>query len=282
MPFGKGYRPDPDIVRQRRPKFHLFRSKLGVGPLPSSTNNRAKLAASAGGPGILNQWQTGSCEGHAHASGVTLRFALMGQPIPLASPIAAYQGALVLQRGTNPDGTLPPLQDTGTEPSLVIQSLQQWGIASAASWGNYPADPSTICNEPTLSQLESAREFELSGAYFLESAGDQFCYDLMSALAAGYPCTGAIAASSNAFQNYTGGVLGALDNDIDHATLWIDYIGFDGSNLSSVTFIGVNSWSEDWGESDAPGISGGMYRCNADFVRKYYQDCAVLDVRKVA
>lgn len=274
-----GYRPDPHVVVQRRPKFHLLKAGrgLGVSPLPLATNNRAHMAPSVGGPGILQQGNTNACEGHAHASGVTLRYAIQGTPIPLASPICIYQGALMLQRGTNPDGTLPPLRDDGTEPSLIIQAMRQWGIASAAKWGNFPADPATICNEPTLAQLETAGDFELTGAYFLESSGDQFCTDLMTALAAGYVCTGAIAASGAAFQSYSGGVLPALDNAVDHATLWVDY-SWDGSNLSSLVVYGVNSWGEGWGESSAPGIGGGMYRASRDFVAKYSGDCAVLDV----
>lgn len=78
MTFHKGYRSDPEVVRQRRPKFHLLKAARGLGaaPLPLSTNNRQYLLPSAGGPGILNQFQTSSCEGHAHASGITLRFAI--------------------------------------------------------------------------------------------------------------------------------------------------------------------------------------------------------------
>jgi hypothetical protein len=260
---------------------------LGAAPLPLSTNNRAKLAAASGGPGILNQGDTSSCEGHAHASAITLRYALMGTPVPLVSPIGLYDFARMVGRSPNADGSLPALTDDGTEPSLIISGMQEWGIVSAKTWGDYPADPSTINVEPTVDDVADAAEFELSGAYFLKSAGDQFCTDLMTALAAGFPVTSAIAASSDTFQNYRGGVLGPLDEDVDHASAYVDY-SWDGANLSSLVIYGVNSWGDVdasgaiiWGEGDAPGILGGMYRANRDFVAQYANDACVLDVQAV-
>lgn len=277
-----GYRPDPEIVRQRRPKFHMLKSArgLGVSALPTSTNNRQFLPVSRGGPGILDQGQTGSCEGHAHASGFTLARAIRGAPIALRSPIALYTMARIMGETPGADGELPPLVDDGTEPSLVLQAAQTWGAPAASDWGNYPADPATINRPPNLGELEAADGFRLKGAYFLTSSGDQFCLDLMTAFAAGFVCTGAIAASSAAFNNYRSGVLGPLDDEIDHATLWVDG-SWDGVNPSSLVVYGVNSWSVGWGEDDA-GVGGGMYRCSAAFLQKYSQDCAVLDVGQIA
>jgi hypothetical protein len=276
---GTGHRPDPDIVRQRRAKFHILsdRHNLGAAPRPLSTNNRAKLATTAGGPGILNQSVTQSCEGHAFASGVTLRFAILGTPIPLASPIAAYDFARVLGRTPNPDGTLPALTDTGTEPSLVIQGATQFGICTAATYGDYPANPATINLEPTPQELQAAREFELNGAYFFSSSGDQFIYDMMTALAAGYPVLSAVAASGAIFNNYHGGILPMLDADVDHASLWIDY-EWDGANLSSFVGYGANTWGVGWGTTFAPDITGGMYEFDRDFAVGYGADAAALDV----
>ncbi len=281
-----GYRPDPEVVRQRRAKFHMLKAArgLGVSPLPLKTNNRQFLPVAAGGPGIGNQWKTGRCEGFAHASGFTVGAAMQGTPIPPRSPDAAYTMARILEQPMHPDGELPTLVDEGTEPSLILQAAQIWGVASIAQWGD-PNDVAAVNRPPTVGQLEASDDFRLKGAYFLTSHGEAFCRDLMTALAPraegqmGFPCTGAIAASSAAFNNYTGGVLGPLDDDVDHATLWIDY-EWDGVNLSSLWVYGVNSWGTDWGEDDA-GVGGGMYRCNAAFVQKYAQDCAVLDVTSI-
>jgi hypothetical protein len=277
-----GYKPDPDVVRQRRPKFPLLKAArgLGVAPLPPSTNNRQFLSVGKGGPGILDQGSTGSCEGHAHASGFTLGAALGGDPVLLRSPIALYTMARILGASPPAGSELPPLEDNGTEPSLVLQAAQLWGAPSAVDWANYPADPATINQPPNLGELESAADFKLYGAYFLTSQGEQFCRDLMTALAAKFVCTAAIAASSPAFNSYTGGILSALDADVDHATLWVDY-EWDGANLASLVVYGVNSWGVGWGEDDA-GVGGGMYRCNASFLQEYAQDCAVLDVAAIA
>lgn len=276
-----GYKPDPEIVRQRRPKFRMLKAArgLGVSALPASTNNRQFLLPSRGGPGILDQGLTGSCEGHAHASGFTLGAAIRGAPVALRSPIALYTMARILGEAPGQDGELLGLVDEGTEPSLILQAATMWGAPSAEEWGNYPADPATINRPPNLGQLESADVFRLKGAYFLTSQGDRFCLDLMTAIAAGYPCSAAIASSSKAFNDYAGGVLGPLDDAIDHASLWVD-MDWDGTNLSSLVVYGVNSWGHGWGEDDAS-VGGGMYRCNADFIRKYSQDCAVLDVSVV-
>lgn len=280
MTYFTGHIPDPPDVVARRKGFHLLKAKRGLGaaPLPLKTNNGAFLAASAGGPGILNQVDTSSCEGHAHGSGITTRFAILGKPIPLVSPKCVYDVARIVSRSPNPDGSIPPLVDEGTEPNLVLAGLGEWGAASAVSWGNYPVSSSTINLEPTPQALMLAGDFKLLGAYFLDgSAGDAYLIALMTALAAGYPVTGAIAASSSTFQGYSGGVLPALDADVDHATLWLDY-EWDGSNLSSLVVDGVNSWGEVWGAPYAPGVAGGMYQAGRDFLAKYASATAVLDL----
>jgi len=170
-----GYRPDPPDIVIRRNGYHLFAARKGitVSPLPLSTNNRQWLLPSKGGPGILNQGQTGSCVGHALAAATTLRFALQLKPISLVSPIGWYNVARSIDRGPDVHGNLPALQDQGSEPSQAIRGAQEWGVESAATWGNYPADPKTINNEATLKQLEDAAEFTLNGAYFLNSTGNQ-------------------------------------------------------------------------------------------------------------
>jgi hypothetical protein len=276
MTFFTGHRPDPPEVVARRPKLHLH-PRIGAiraTPIPLKTNNRAKLDSSVGGPGILDQGQTSSCEGHAHASAITLYFACLGKPIPLVSPVGLYQGALLLQRQPNTDGTLPPLSDDGTEPSLIIQAMSEFGASSADTYGNYPADPSTITSEPTLAQLEAEQNFVLNGAYFMASTGDDKVRDLMACLAAGEFVTDAIPASGPEFQGYSGGVLGALSGPIDHANLIVDY-EWDGSNLSSVIVYCANSWGMQWGAALAPGISGGMYQANRAYVDQAADFCVM-------
>jgi hypothetical protein len=279
-----GYKPDPEIVRQRRPKFHMLKAArgLGIAALPLSTNNRRFLPASAGGPGVRNQQQVGACEGFGHSSGITIGAAIAGKPIPIRSWKGPYTLARVLAEVADASGEFPPLTDSGTEPSLILQAGQTWGWPAATDWPDGTPDPSTINDPPNLAGLEAAEPFKLSGAYFLTSQGEQFCRDLMTALASGYVATNAIAASSSTFNDYSSGVLGPLDDDVDHCTLYLDF-SWDGTNISSVVFDALNSWTDEnsppWGWSDIPGIPSGLYQCNAAFAQKYCQDCAVLDVK---
>lgn len=274
-------------ARSGMPGFHILKAKrnLGATAIPNDiTGNCQFLQTSKGGPGIQNQKQVGACEGFGHSSGITLRSAIMGKPIPLASAVGLYQCALMIQRMPNADGSLPPLEDTGSEPSVIQQALQTYGIASKATWGGDPPTPESIIIQPTLKQLEAAQTYLLVGMYAITSTGDQYLEDLMTAWANGYPTTGAIAASSSTFNNYTGGILSAMDSNVDHCTLWIGG-KWDGKSPSSLVGIGCNSWGDGqegdpaWGESDAPGIAAGMYRGDASFLTKYSQSTYVLDVR---
>ena len=268
MTYRTGRLADPADVVARRPGVHLHPAirAMRAAPLPLATNNRVMLDPSRGGPGILDQGQTGSCEGHAHASAVTLYFACLGKAIPLVSPVGLYTGARIVSRQPDADGTLPALSDDGTEPGLIVQAMQTLGACSAATWGDYPADPVTINDEPTLAKLEAEADFTLDGAYFITSSGDQKVRDLMGCLAAGIPVTDAIPASGPEFQGYTGGVLGALSGPIDHANLIVDY-EWDGTNLSSIVLHCVNSWGM-WGEA-------GQYRASRPYLDQAEDLCVM-------
>ena len=285
---GRGHRfAEAQAARAGMPGFHVLKAARGLQDttLPKDITGNCKfLQTSAGGPGIQDQKSVGACEGFAHSSAITLRSAIMGKPIALASAVGLYQCALMVQRQPRADGTLPPLEDTGTEPSVIQQVMQTYGVASKATWGGDPPTPESIIVQPTIAQLEAAQTYLLVGMYAITSTGDQYLRDLMTAWANGYPTTGAIAASSSTFNGYTGGVLSAMDNQIDHATLWIGGT-WDGSNPSSLVAIGVNSWGDGlegdpaWGESDAPGISAGMYRADSSFLQAYSRMTYVIDIR---
>lgn len=279
MTLHTGRLPDHPAVVAARPKFHLHpdAARLRSAQLPTSTANRSRLLVANGGPGILNQGQTGSCEGHAHAAATTLFFALRGTPIPLVSPVGWYQGALMLQRQPKSDGTLPYLSDDGTTAWTILQAASLFGVASAQTYGLYPANPATITKEPELLQLEAEQAFVLGGAYFINSIGDQRCFDVMACLAAGIPVTMALAASGPDFQGYHGGVLGVTSGPIDHANYFVDY-EWDGANLGSLVLHCVNSWGVGWGEPDSlSGASGGTYRANRFFLAQA-EDLCVMDL----
>jgi hypothetical protein len=272
-------------AKANMPGFHILKSKRNLATaLPTDiTGICAFMQPSAGGPGIQDQHEVGGCEGYGHSSGVTLRSAVMGKQIPLASAVGLYQCALLIQRTPDAKGNLPALVDSGTEPTVIQQAMQTYGIASKATWGGDPPTPASIIVQPTIAQLEAAQTYLLVGMYAIQSTGEQYLVDLMTAWANGYPTTGAIAASSSTFNSYQGGILSAMDNNVDHCTLWIGG-KWDGSNPSSLVGIGVNSWGDGqegdppWGESDAPGIVAGMYRSDSSFLLAYSEATYVLDV----
>lgn len=284
MTFPTGHIDDPDDLILRRVGLHILAARhermraVRAAPLPRSTNNRAKLDPSNGGPGILDQGSgpdgTLSCEGHSHAAAATLRLALQGTPTKLLSPIAPYQGALMVGTQPNPDGTLPPLNDTGTESNLVQVAMREWGMPTAEAWGNYPASARTITNWPNLSQLEAAQECRYDGSYYIQSIGDRRLLDLMTALAAEFPVVDSMQGGGATFQGYTGGVLGMLDGPIDHSTYLLDYEGWDGTNLESVVWWGATSWGRNFGE-------GGLYRCNRHHINQII-DLEVMDIRRLS
>jgi hypothetical protein len=316
--FPTGHIRDSDEVKKTRVGLHLhprigaaFGASASV-IFPLSTNNRAKLPVSQGGPGVLNQTDTSTCEGHGWATVTCLHFALKGTPIPLPSPLGFYYGALLVSNRSNPDGTIAPLYDQGTTPSAIIQAMVIWGSCPATVWGQYPANSSTLWTDPSDSsspmvpvkpeQLFAESGFKLKGAYFITSAGNQKILDLITALASGEILTNAIPASGPTFQRYKGGILGAVEGPVDHCNVVLDYawlgtvdqlaeyiaaLGTNNEDVLSalnqfIVFYGVNSWGEIlWGESDVPEIQGGMYRAGRAFADQM-EDLCVADLEKIA
>lgn len=308
-----GHLPDPpQVVAQRlglhhHPAFGAMRA----GTLPLATNNRMTLPPSKGGPGILDQHDTSSCEGHAHASGATLRLALMGTPLPeVISPVGWYLGALMGDRQPNADGSLPRLYDTGTMPSSILKAGYAWGTCRASVWGQYPASSSTMYEdpsnenspliEPKPEQLFGERACRLGGAYFVQTAGTQRVLDIMRVLASGRPTSVALQASGPEFQGYKGGILQALSGDVDHANLLLDYtwtgtqdtldafvaaVGTDDAKATALMgqylyFWDDNSWGEGWGvPGDVPGITGGLAQLGPPVIVGLEDPC-VLDLAR--
>jgi hypothetical protein len=309
MTFRTGHISDlPDVIARRLGLHHHPEiGAMRAGTLPLRTTNRESLPVAKGGPGVLDQHDTGSCEGHAHGAGITLRFAIDGTPLPeLVSPVGLYLGALRIDRAPLVDGTLPPLFDNGTMPSSILTALAADGMIGASVWGQYPASSQTLyanpnsapgasdyqaCIEPPPEKLFAESGFRMKGGYFVQSQGAQRLLDLMTVLAAGKVVTDALPASGGDFQGYSGGILGATTGPIDHANLILDY-DWTGTQGQLDTFIAdvrafslitamaladqflvfhvLNSWGETWGEADPIAQTvGGLYRCNRAHI-----DCA--------
>jgi hypothetical protein len=302
--LARGHIADHPAVVAARVGLHLHPEygAMRAGTMPLRTTNRAKLPTSQGGPGILDQHDSSSCEGHAHASGVTLTMALAGTPLPeVASPVGLYLGALLCDATVQPDGTLPPLIDRGTMPSSILGSMLLYGGCGASVWGQYPASSATMyvpgtttsqLIQPTPNQLYGERAFRLNGAYFLTTSGPALVRDVIRVLASGKVLTNAIDGSAAAFQSYGGGTLGALGGEVDHAQAFLDYdwngdqasldafMGGDDALVGSFVGHGCNSWGALWGETDSVNGLAGQYRCNSDFAQAA-QDWCVLSLTRV-
>lgn len=243
-------------VVKRRVSFKAMR--LGTPVLPLSID----LSPSC--PPVKDQNGFGMCVGEAYSSAVNTRLAVAGTPVALVSPYCVYKLSRCIDRA----GASAPLTDSGTSPGSAIAALQNWGVVSDATWGQ--EDATSLNAEPTLTELEEASDFCLNGAYFLQSDGDQRVIDICTALASGFPLGVSLAASGSEFNNYGGGVLGALDGPIDHENYVVGYTLSATNDFTSVVLKCVNSWGTGWGEA-------GLYRANRAFVDQC-EDFAVLDV----
>jgi len=308
MTFRTGHRHDHPAVIAARVGLHLHRGygAMRAVALPLKTTNRRLLSVANGGPGVRNQRDVGACEGETHSSGATMRLALMGTPLKeVLTAAGLYLGALLIDRVPNADGSLPPLVDVGTMPSSILSAWQTFGACSESAWGQLPMSSATMYVNPanaatdqtlippTPEQLHAESPVKFKGAYFVQSTGRQRIIDIMSALAAGFPVSGAIPASGQDFQGYTGGILGPTTGDVDHAQLCLDY-EWTGSQADLTTWLAggddtladkyliihdVNSWDVTWGEADdMSGEPGGLYRASRAFLDQSFQDACILDV----
>jgi hypothetical protein len=312
--YRTGHIADHDEVVKRRVALHHFGAFAAMmalaSSLPMETTNRALMPPDKGGPGILDQHDTGSCEGHAHGTGGTLVLAGQGTSPGLISPAQLYLGALRFDATLQPDGTLSSVTDTGTMPSSILSAWQTFGAGLAKDDPQYPCssgtlyknpgDPNSVLILPPPERLYAASPFRFKGAYFITAGvgSPQRLLQALTTLASKRVITDAIPASGNDFQGYTGGIIGATTGPIDHANVIVDYkwVGsaadwatfttalVQGNTtqvaalVQNLLFICVNSWSTSWGEGDAVStMPGGMYRANIHYFDKA-EDLCVLDL----
>jgi hypothetical protein len=221
-------------------------------------------------PAVMDQGQTGSCTGHSPASALYTAFNVIGQPLPwVPSPAGIYRVGRAIDR----PNTSTPLTDDGAEPNQVFRSINEFGvhpIQAPTSDGRYSdADPATINDEPSLGELEADAVTCIVGDYGITSTGTQRVDDVCSAIANKHPVTVAIAGGSNTFQAYSGGVLGPIEETLDHY-VWL--YGYETVANGSRVFHGRNSWGRDWGIS-------GDFMLSEDALQ-WLGDLVALDVRR--
>lgn len=255
-----GYRPDP--FGHRRTSFGRLASKLNLGSTPSSCSMRSNV------PMILDQGPTSSCVGHAAAMGIHIACKLSGIDLGwVPSPAEIYRNG----RGIDRVSLSQPLTDDGSEPNQVFRAISEYGVRpmkANVDGRNSDAEPRTINDEPKLGDLEEEALTIPFGEYGISSFGSTRVLALRQALAANKPVTAAVAGGSDAFQNYTNGILEAINAQLDHYAL---LIGYSTSSSGETVFELLNSWSELWGE-------GGYGRMGEAGIQKL-GDLVVLDVK---
>lgn len=210
---------------------------------------------------IFNQGSTESCVGHATSSGIHITIHNMYPTMvnPIISPVGIYTIGRCLVRNVSANGHLTALVDTGSMPNWCMRGLTEVGVNPVNIWGNFPANPTTVNNEPNVDQLESSSAYKLKTFQRFSGTGDILSMQLMGTLAKGHAFTFATYVD-NEFENYTNGIIGAPDkkNLLGSHYLCCDGYEWDGRDLKSVVWRFRNSWDISWGE-------GGRGRGNRAF-----------------
>ena len=231
MKFRTGYLPTP--AGHFRTPFHHLSARLNVGELPAEVSLFDKA------PPVMDQGQTGSCTGHGSSCGLYVAAGLSWVP----SPAEIYRNGRAISRAPG-----QALTDNGADPAQVFAAINEFGVRPMTPLTDRysDADPATINDEPKLGDLEAEALTVLVGDYGITSTGAQRVRDFQTSLAAGIPVTVAIAGGCDAFQNYSGGILPALNAPLDHYVCLLAYKTLpDGS----IAFGGQNSWGPFWGEA---------------------------------
>lgn len=244
-----GHRPDP-VGYKRTPVHHL----VGLSAPPASASLEAFL------PARFDQGQTGRCVGYGKVGAI---YTTGKGAIALGSPTNVYRNARAIDRVLRADGTYDPLVDEGSEPNQADRAIAEFGMLAFDPAVDGPdISPDELNREPTLLDTENSSGTELVGSYSIDDTADiaQVSLELRRAIAAGYAVTFAIPDTDDAFENYSGGVLGASSGQVygGHENFCYAY---ETSPAGVLTFYGCNSWGETWGLH-------GLYAFNSTFLRR--------------
>lgn len=140
-------------------------------------------------PQVLDQGQTGSCEGHAGSGAIYTSLSAQGHPLPwIPSQADIYLNARCIDRGAK---FSERLQDEGTETNSVIRAISEFGIRpmgslAAGRFSDVSEDPAELNAEPRLAELEQDAHSLVLGAYRVTSTGSERDADVKAAIAAGF------------------------------------------------------------------------------------------------
>lgn len=233
-----GYRRNP--LRRERPLFSSHFAALNASPKPLESVSLAPFD-----PPIFDQGVTGSCVGHARARGIYISRAASGKPLPfIPSPSEIYKLALCYER----IDWHTPLVDSGCDPVDSIEAVSLLGVKGMTPLpGRFSdADPDTITIAPTLESIEEDHKFPLLNDHLITEKGKERARLFCAAITAGYPVCFDVPGGSDEWQSYTGGILVANRQQLDH---YVCAIGYGIDSQGALTVIGDNSWGDEWGFS---------------------------------
>lgn len=262
MKYATGLILDP--IGHRRTAFARLAARLG---LLDNTPSDVDLEPHC--PPVFDQGPTSSCTGHASSCGIFTSAGWLGF---VPSPAETYRNGRAIDRDPW-SGHFEALSDSGASPNEVFRAINEYGLKPLGPLvrGRYSdAHEDTINDEPTLTDLLAESRNILVGEYGITGTVDSRRQQARMALASGKPVCAAISGSSALFQNYTGGVLGALNGPLDH---YVCLIGYETRDDGSTIWKVRNSWG-DWGESGNCWIDDNAFAELGNMI--------VADVRKVA
>ncbi len=205
-------------------------------------------------PPVKDQGNSSACVGFANATNLSSQ---LERPL---SEMAIYTNARAITR----DGLKLPLVDEGSYPWAAAEGIEKWGVAETGDW---PFNLRKINTEPTLEQEEACQKLNIFKWAKITSVTDaDFIRDLKRAVARNR-CVSFGINVTDAFMNYSGGLLDTLEGQ-HVGGHYLCLYKYDGD-----VFRVRNSWSELWGIY-------GDFACTAGFLAKYASDAYVFDAKE--
>jgi hypothetical protein len=254
---GKGHVSDPD--------GHMLTSVQRLFGAASPMPKKASLRDFC--PEIGDQQTTSMCVGWGFRTGIYTRLKFKG--ITLSSEPSA-QGIYSVGRCIDRPSPNTKLKDEGSMPNQVARGLTEWGVPLVEDW---PFDPATVDDEPTLDQLESESRLKLLGYYGLrESDAELLKARFRQAIVNGFPVPLATQVDQK-FEDYQGKGLITFPTGRNFGGHYTCAIGYEDTASSGFVIEVANSWGTSWG-------SGGYYFADEKFFVQTV-DRYVMDVRKI-
>lgn len=236
-----GWKPDrqehiDECARAENIKNGFVAARIGKrqGALPINLNLLGQYAD------VRDQHGSSACVGFALAGALQTRLTYLGCKPGRFSPLAVYAVARQLE-GIYKDKALP---DEGSYPFLAMSGIKRFGMVIEDKWPFDEHYEERVTQEIPLDVFSAASQFRISKFSRIDAKGGTRKTVCMQALAKGHPVLLGMQVGSE-FQRYQAGndpVGVETTNTGGHATYLVGY-----ENNGEI-FVGVNSWSKNWGD----------------------------------